>query len=259
MTRPKKKEKEKANGTVKSVKPPEGFVSFNDFIAQNPKFCEKYEGNVEAHMAIWLDEPVDAQVLVSRKDDETGRVSVQSVVIPKHKSYPLKVWDFINWFGDPNLKLHLDIAPKDTFWDEKFWRSARNEKLAIFGRAISMRPRGDAPTFTSPTKTIAKDNTKYDLWDKYPKIYVLLPEKMVMTVGGVSQEVKVEDFVWEVMNTAGVDVGQDGFDEVDIKIIHDELYSRAKEFNLEGIFSSSAAGTIIEGYMITAKEKFYNK
>lgn len=256
MTQLKEKENEVAVKAVKRETPPEGFISFDDFVEQNPKFCEKYEGNKEAHMAIWLDEPAEARAFVSRRDENTKRVSVEAVKIPNRSSFTVKVSDFINWFGDPKLKLHLPFAPDDTGYDEKFWNKMRNEKLRIFGRELVMKPVGNVGSFTTPASEVSNINDKHDLWDKYPNFFVLLPDKMVMSTGGDDKRVDPIDFVYEVMSTRGISLTRKSFDEDDIKGVQDDLQKRAKELNIEGVFGSSATGTIIEGFMIRVREKY---
>lgn len=250
-------ENEVAVSGLNNPKPPEGFISFNDFIEQNPGFCSKYEGNKEAHMAIWLDEPVDASALVSRRNSETGRVAVETVVIKSRTSATIKVSDFINWFGDPKLKLHRESFPSDIGYDAKFWRKMKNEKLRIFGRENVMKGNANGRTFTSPEMSHAQLNTDHNLWGKYPRIYVLLPDKMVMSIQGDDEE-KVDPiaYVWEAMNTIGVAMNSERFEETEIIAVQENLLQRASELNIEGVFGSSATGTIIEGFMITAKEKY---
>lgn len=276
MTQLKEKENEVAVKTVKREAPPEGFISFDDFVEQNPKFCEKYEGNREAHMAIWLDEPAPLKFRVSRhydttesvriEDPNTGKVSyenqivqrsrVEDVVINSRKSETIKVWEFITWFGDPKLKLHLAIFPTDVGYDNKFWTKMRKEKLRIFGRELVMKPVGNVGSFTTPASEVSNVNDEHDLWDKYPKFFVLLPDKMVMSTGGEDKRIDPIDYVWEVMSTRGISLTRKSFDEDDIKGVMSDLQKRAKELNIEGVFGSDATGTIIEGFMIRVREKY---
>jgi hypothetical protein len=262
MAQTQTEEKKPATETVKRPEPPEGFISFDDFIDQNPKFCEKYEKNKEAHMAIWLDEPVPGVVQVSRRiPDENGDVpdggigEVQAISIPNRTTYTIAVSDFINWFGDPRMRLHLKRAPAEniTGFKDTHWKIVRSEKLRLWCRDLSMRPSQDKPTFMTPLRRIAESNDQYGLWDSYPKVFILLPTQMIMATTPTKDLV---DFVWESMNAQGINMTKKKFDENDTKAVQNDLLAKAKEYKIEGVFGMNATGTIIEGYMMAAKEKY---
>jgi hypothetical protein len=245
-----------------ATEPPAGFISFDEFIEKNPKFCEKYEQleHWEAHMAIWLDEPVDGMVCVSQKDEE-GNSAATIIPIPHHTTYTLKVIDFINWFGDPNLKLHLPKPPANLGYKDEYWKRMRNEKLRIWCRELTMKPvttqNGMHKSFFTPVvNNKLSEYGTYDLFGKYPKVWILLPTQMIMATTAAKD---IVDFVWEAMQTRNVNCNSKKFTEDEIKGVGDEMYAKAKEYKMEGVFGMTTAGTVVESFMLAAKEKYQPK
>jgi hypothetical protein len=251
-------EKKVVPQAVKRPEVPAGFISFDEFISQNPGFSSKYESNKEAHMAIWLDEPVSAFVHTSRlidPDAKSGVGVVKLLEIPNYATYTLSVTDFINWFGEPNLKLHLASPPplKEIGRDDKFWRNLRSQKLRMWCRDISMKTAQGERSITTVDNVTATRNNEYGLWDKFPKVYVLPPTQMIMAT---SASKDIVDFVWESMVSKDVVTTKKKFDEDDIKLVQLDLLAKAKEYKIEGVFGKDATGTVVESFMLAAKEKY---
>lgn len=216
--------------TTRPVGVPKGYLSIKELSEKYPDFHMDYmtSSDRDRPMRVWVDEkePVYAKMSVKVEPEltdkqieerrkmrgrtkfkmEEDRYIEELTMIPVHEEFPITISNFVYLWGDPNFRLDLGKKPEKAVdyvngMSESRWKSYRIAALDRFRRNPSCQ---EGTRFTDkgeqemPAKYAAKtfniNNTKLDLWNNMPPVYVMPPDNYRYTV---KEEKTIED---QVMN-----------------------------------------------------------